>query len=85
MNMKKVLDYIEKHSPDTFYYMNGGCFKFYLILRKRFGVLNVTPYHNSDHVISKIGEEYFDATGLIDGSQYQPMCELWLRKSYWYK
>lgn len=49
--------------PDWRYYQDGGCYKFYLMLKEEFP--NVIGYYNSDHVITKIGDKYFDSTGEV--------------------
>lgn len=44
-------------------YMTGGCYQFYLKLKKRFP--EAQAYYNSDHIIIKIDDYYYDATGQV--------------------
>lgn len=44
-------------------YTNGGCFQFYLILRSVFP--DAKPYYDSNHIITRIGDRYYDITGRI--------------------
>lgn len=41
---------------------SGGCYKFYLILKK---VFDGRGFYNSNHVITKIGDVYFDIDGEV--------------------
>lgn len=43
--------------------MSGGCYKFHLILKH---IFNGEGYYNSDHVITKIGDHFYDVTGEVN-------------------
>jgi hypothetical protein len=69
---KEVLLFIElikESCPEiqTFIFTHGACYQFHLILKSKFP--EAIPYYNEDHVISKIGDSYFDITGevIVDG------------------
>jgi hypothetical protein len=69
---KEVLSFIElirESCPEiqTFIFTHGACYQFHLILKSRFP--EAIPYYNENHVISKIGDSYFDITGevIVDG------------------
>jgi len=72
--------YIEK------IYLNGGCYQFYKFLRVIYP--DAEPYfiQTKDHIVTKIGNSYYDITGEVKG-QFIPltihdmaMCEGW---SFW--
>ena len=44
-------------------YTSGSCYKFYLILKAIFP--KAKAYYNSDHVITRIGDQYYDITGEV--------------------
>lgn len=46
------------------YFMTGHCNLYSLILCKIFGEY-ATPYANSGHIVTKIGNDYYDATGFV--------------------
>ena len=46
-------------------YTSGSCLNFYLILRDRFSDQCPVPYYNVDHVITFIGDRYYDITGEV--------------------
>lgn len=46
--------------------IQGGCLKFHLLLKLLFP--NVTGYYNSRHVITKVGEKFYDRKGEYDGA-----------------
>lgn len=39
---------------------SGGCYKFHLLLKSVFGG---EGYYDSDHIITKIGDKYYDIDG----------------------
>jgi hypothetical protein len=51
-------------------YMNGSCYQFYKLLKLHFP--NAMPFYIDGHVITKIGDSFYDITGLVDGSQAVP-------------
>lgn len=46
------------------YYTSGGCFQFHLILL--FNFKEAAPYYDGNHIITKIGKNYFDINGIYD-------------------
>lgn len=56
-------------------FTEGGCYRFYLILKGRYP--KAVAYHTRDyHVITKIAGRYWDITGpLPDDSEYKIMTE----------
>jgi hypothetical protein len=65
-------------------YLQGGCYKFHLFLKKLF--TGAIPYTNTkrDHVISRIGGRFYDITGEVDNHSFHicneqeiKMCEEW--------
>ena len=46
-------------------YTEGSCYHFYLILKEVFPTAKC--YYDQDHVITKIGNEFYDITGKISG------------------
>lgn len=49
-------------------YTNGSCYKFYLILKAVFP--SATAFYNSDHVITKIRDRYYDITGEVEKTNH---------------
>jgi len=62
-----VLDFIEairkSREDNEIAYTNGGCYQFYKILKSVFP--EAEPYYNSDHVITKIGNNFYDISGVV--------------------
>ena len=58
-----VLNFIY-NTPNWRYYTSGGCYAFYLKLKARFP--EAEGYYNMDHVITKIGDRYYDSTGEVE-------------------
>lgn len=55
---------------------SGGCLKFYFLLKKLF---NGRGYYNSSHVITKIGNNFYDINGEVkDSAGYIPIEEFGL-------
>ena len=52
-------------------FLNGECFKFYLLLKDKMS--QTQAYYDSDHVICKIGNKYYDASGEVDKGRHLPM------------
>ena len=53
----------DKHAEHI--YTHGGCYRFHLLLRSIFP--DAVPYMNSsrDHVVSKIGDRFYDIRGRV--------------------
>lgn len=65
---------------------SGGCYKFYLILKQVFP--EAIGYYNDAHVITRIGDKYYDIDGevkpafnylMIGGDDYP---EEWVEKQF---
>lgn len=60
-------------------FTGGSCLNFHLILRTVF--TNSIPYYNSNHIITKIGESYYDIDGIVlDVRGYIPFSEYYNKK-----
>ena len=44
-------------------YTEGSCYHFYLILKEVFP--KAKPYYDEDHIVTKIGDRFYDITGEI--------------------
>lgn len=75
MNENEIIDYInlfKSASPELIerIFLNGGCYKFHLILKKLYP--DAIPYkvgyrkHSIEHIVSKIGDRYFDIKGVFN-------------------
>lgn len=65
--------------------LHGGCFRVYLVLKQRFP--DAQPWYDSNHVLTKIGDHYFDIRGQVEpesevGAQYLPMDPLVFNRAY---
>lgn len=49
-------------------YTEGSCYHFYLILKQVFP--DAQAYYDSDHVITKIDDRFYDITGEVRGDGY---------------
>jgi len=59
-----IINTIRNSFPDAVeIYTRGGCYQFYLILQSIFP--EAKAYYDSDHIITKIGETYYDITGRV--------------------
>lgn len=67
---RKILYFIklirESHPVQERVFLNGSCLNFFLILRAVF--LEAEPYFNIDHIITKIGDRYYDITGEVEAT-----------------
>jgi hypothetical protein len=48
-----------------------NCFQYHLKLKKKYH--DAIPYYNVDHIISKIGEKFYDETGEVTFEQFAPL------------
>ncbi len=62
-NLNEVLTFIY-NIPNWKYYMEGGCYEFYLKLKEKFP--DAEAYYNSNHVITKIDDKYYDSSGRVE-------------------
>lgn len=65
-------------------YTNGSCYHFYLILKNVFSVAE--PYYDGDHIVTKIGDKFYDITGEISkpssASLYIDTPGYWLKNPF---
>ena len=47
-------------------YTEGSCYHFYLILKQVFP--DAEPYYDLDHIVTKIGDKFYDITGEVKRS-----------------
>lgn len=58
--------------------LNGSCMNFHVILRRIYQ--NAEPYFNIDHIITKIGDSYYDITGKVNPKGYSKFTEFYSKK-----
>lgn len=66
MNIEEFIK--ELRSTDEYIrtiYLNGGCYKFYILLSKMYK--NIIPYisNENDHIISRYKDRYYDIDGEV--------------------
>lgn len=77
MTILKFIEVMRNARPDNgHYFMNGGCWEFFRVLRSVFP--EAQPYHTwtdlRGHVATKIGDHLYDIRGRIRRpSLYEPM------------
>jgi len=49
-------------------FTNGGCMNLFTILRNQYP--EATPYYNGDHIITKIGDYFYDINGIVNPKGY---------------
>lgn len=75
--LRETDDYIEK------IYLNGGCYQFYRFLKAVYPEAEPYIKWDKNHVVTKIGKNFYDITGRVDGIYYPltgedvEMCEKW--------
>jgi len=52
-------------------YTKGSCLNFYLILRHVYPTAEA--YHNTEHIITKINDRFYDITGEVSSEGYLPI------------
>lgn len=69
MNHRRILKFIKSVRESiagagaVYIYTHGSCYQFHLMLKS---VLpEAIPYYNSNHVITRIGERFYDITGEV--------------------
>lgn len=69
--MKQIRRIRESHSQMTNIFLHGSCLNFHMILRAFYP--EAEAWVNNFHVITKIGNRFYDITGeIIDASRYLP-------------
>ena len=55
-------------------FTQGGCYQFHLFLKNIFPDAIPFIHQNKDHIISKIGNKFFDITGFVENeNEYSPL------------
>ena len=75
---RNILNFIavvrDSRQDNIEYFINGGCFKFHLILRAIYK--DARPYTDGNHVVTKIGKYYYDITGVVYSKKFIPFPDL---------
>ena len=61
-----ILNFIRRRFPTDSNWVNGNCYYFAMILKERFSKSAIVYYDVvQGHFVTRIGEDYYDYTGLI--------------------
>jgi len=72
MEIETLITAIRNSFPESVkIYTEGNCYGFYKILKSVYK--NAVAYYNSDHVITRIGDKFYDITGEVSGDGYLEM------------
>lgn len=71
----KVISKLQEIENSKTFFMNGGCFLFYIIMRDRFPFEDVEPFYDEDHIIVKMFDKYYDITGEVQRTTHTPLYE----------
>lgn len=52
-------------------YTHGGCYRFFLILKQVYP--EADAYYDSNHVITRIGDRYYDITGEVQPKRHHTL------------
>ena len=70
-SMVKLFIFIYRKLKGSYSEYSGGCLRFHFLLKKVFAG---EGYYNSNHIITKIGENYYDINGEVkDVKDYLPI------------
>lgn len=76
---RKILQFIntlrDSHPDMVDIFTKGSCINMYFLLRIFFP--EAKAYYNSDHIITKIDDKFYDITGLVDGRGYLELFEIY--------
>jgi hypothetical protein len=71
---KEILAFItfirESHSGMIKIFTLGSCMNFHLILK--FVFPEAVPYYDCNHIVTRIGDHFYDITGEVDDSGFLP-------------
>lgn len=68
----KLIEVIRESFPASItVYTRGSCYQFYLILKEVFP--EAKCYYDSNHVITKIGNNFYDITGEVKCERHLPI------------
>lgn len=59
-------------------WMFGGCYNLFVILRTVFP--EAVPYYDKDHIITRIGNRYYDITGQVKKKRHTPLTSYHTKK-----
>lgn len=59
--------------------LNGSCMNFHIVLRRIYP--DAVAYFNIDHVITKIGNNYYDITGSVNPKGYRPLTSFYDKRN----
>lgn len=68
----KVIKRAKEVTGSRGFFTHGGCYLFYRILKSYF---DCEPYYDQDHIITKIGDKFYDITGEVDGTNHLLLIE----------
>jgi hypothetical protein len=86
MHINQIENFIsairDSHSEMRNIFTQGSCWNFYLILRRVFP--DSQPYYNINHVVSKIGDRFYDINGdvtreVLKNGHYSPFFTIYSR------
>lgn len=82
MTHRKVMQFIgtlrDSHPDMVNIFTMGSCINLFFLLRISFP--GAIAYYNVDHVITKIGDRFYDITGCVPGDGYLPLMEIYSKK-----
>jgi len=73
MTPERIIAVSQRIPLSVRFFQEGGCYLFFRILKSYFP--SAEAYYNQDHVITKIGDKFYDITGTVDGSKHEPIDE----------
>lgn len=76
--LRLIKEIRESHSEMVNIFTMGSCINLYCILKVIY--LDAVAYTNSDHIITKIDDKFYDITGEISDVGYLPFFEIYAKK-----
>ena len=75
----KIFDFINALKQTDKYieiiFKNGGCYQFYLLIKKLYPESEAYINSEKDHVVIKYQGKFYDITGIIDNNNYVKMTD----------
>jgi len=79
---REILNFIsilrQAHPEMERIFSNGACFYLYLLLKKAYP--EAVAYYDNNHVITKIGNKYYDITGSVECKNSILLTEYYCKK-----
>lgn len=73
--VKKLLPILRDSHPDMVdIFTKGSCANLFIFIRSIYQ--GAKPFYNDDHIITKVGQTFFDITGKVDPKGYLPLTEI---------